>query len=49
MKQIVRYKPCIAGLFILEEKNFAKIEKIFKKPLDKRKIFAIIKVQKERN
>ncbi len=37
------------GFARFQEKNFKKMQKIFQKPLDKSKISAIIKVQKERN
>ena len=46
-RRVIRYG--LMGIKSVVEKNLKKIEKIFQKPLDKRKIFAIIKVQKERN
>ena len=36
-------------LFLLDKKNFKKIQTFFQKPLDKRKISAIIKIQRERS
>ena len=41
--------PCVFLLRANCSKKFKKIQKIFPKPLDKSKNYAIIRVQKERN